>query len=635
MRDMREQVARRLASLYQSQFQQPLDQRTFAMISNGISNRELAEFAAGVLTIDELAERYEIVVTPAQVSENLRNQGITNDVLRQILTQRRQREVDFFAEQARGLRTQRAAEILTNSARVSLPELWQEYSMTNSKVSIDFVNLQVFELESGIEVSDEDAATWFNENADRYVQPEQRVYRFVAFGPPEVELPVEPSDEDIQQFYDAINIEEDIRFANPSGLEIRQIVISSGSDGPEAARASLEAIAARIAAGEDFAALANELSDDIHNIRFSDDSSEDYVEPSLGGGLLPERLSATNQGEWQSEYGTEWLTAVQSLNAGDPATIVPVNGGVALVRVEALHEGGKRPLEEVRELIRRDLRSERVVKRRELQMAAIDEMEPRFREAIAQSTSLDSVAAAVGKEVQVLAPLDSQNYTLPSVGSLFTHRELMSRLEVGEISPVMRTSGNPPTLVSLQIEAILPERPQSFEEAKSRATSDLRAHRAQANISELTTKLMAAVESGSSLRDAAESLELLDKFESIDQPFDLRTPPPGLITMPDAQREFGMRAIRSSAGSAFVLENKIPSSDRLFSSAVVYLKERIEPDRAAFIAEVSQFEQGIMAVKMQTVLEAFKRESLQRLNVTFDEDYIREEDPRASRRRRS
>jgi hypothetical protein len=304
------------------------------------------------------------------------------------------------------------------------------------------------------------------------------------------------------------------------------------------------------------------------------------------------------------------------------------------VRVEAVHEGGKRPLEEVRELIRRDIRSERVVQRRNLQSAAIDEMEPRFREAVAQSSSLDSVASAIGAEVKALMPIDAQNLTLPGIGSLFTHRDLINRLEVGEISPVMRTSGNPPTLASIQIESIIEKRPQTFDEAKSRATSDLRAHRAQQNISELASKLMAAVESGSTLREAAESLELLEKFESVEQPFDLGTPPPGLVTMPEAQRDFGMRAIRSAPGSTFLLENKIPSSDRLFSAAVVYLRERVEPDRGEFIAEVSRFEQGIMSVKMQTVLEAFKRESLQRLNVTFDEDYVREDDPRTTRRRR-
>ncbi len=634
-REFRETMARRFMGVYQSQFQQPPDQRTMAQISSGISNKEIAEYAAGQLVVEELADRYQVAITPRQVAEDLKAQGITGNVLTQILQQRRQREVDFVAEQQRAMRGQRAADILTSAARVSLPELWQEYAMNNSKVAVEYVNLQLFDLEASIEVADEDVEKWFNENSNRYIQPEQRIYRYVSVAPPEVDIPLEPVEEEILARYESIDHHEDARLALPQGIEVRQIVISTESRDEAAAKELATKVSERLAAGEDFAALANEFSEDIHNIRFDDESDPAYNPPSLAGGVLPQRLTADNESIWRGEYGAEWADAVKSLQPGDAPQIVAVDNGVAIVRVDSIEEGGKRPLDEVREMLRREIRTERTVERRTIQTDMINEMEPRMREAVAQSSSLEPVAEAVGAEVAESVPVDIQTYSLPGVGSLFAHRELLAKLEPGELSPVMRTGSNPPTLVVLQVKEVLPERPQTFEEAKDRATRDLKAQRAQDRIGELTEQIRGLVADGKSLREAAEEAGVADKFTTVEEPFLLSQPPPGLIGMPDAQREFASKAVRAKVGDVFPVESKIPSSDQVFSTAIVQITDRQAPDRAAFVEEVNRFERGLMMVKMETVLNAYKNEALERLNVTYDEDYIREADPRRRREGRS
>lgn len=634
-RQFRETMARRYMGVFQSQFQQPPDQRTMAQISSGISNKEIAEYAAGLLVVEDLADRYQVAITPNQVAEDLKAQGITGNVLTQILQQRRQREVDFVAEQQRAMRGQRAGEILTTAARVSLPELWQEYAMNNSKVAVEYVNLQLFELEREMEVADEEVEAWFNENSDRYIQPEQRVYRYVSVAPPEVDIPLDPADEEILARYETINHLEDERFALPQRIEVRQIVISTENRDEAAAKELATQVSERLAAGEDFAALANEYSEDIHNIRFDDESDPAYNPPTLAGGVLPERLSSDNESIWRGEFGAEWADTIKAMQPGDAPQVVTVDEGVAIVRVDSIDEGGKRPLDEVREIVRRDIRSERTLERRTIQTDMINEMEPRMREAVAQSSSLEPVAEAVETEVAESAPVDVQTFSLPGVGSLFAHRDLIARLETGEMSPVLRTGSNPPTLVVLQVKEVLPQRPQTFEEAKARATRDLRAQRAQDRIAELTEQIREQVAGGMSLLEAAEEAGIADKFTAVEEPFLLSEPPPGLIGMPDAQREFASKAVRAKVGDVFPVESRIPSSDQVFSTAIVQITDRQAPDRAAFVEEVGRFERGLMMVKMETVMNAYKNEALERLNVTYDEDYIREADPRRRREGRS
>src|SRR5690606_8051340 len=179
----------------------------------------------------------------------------------------------------------------------------------------------LFDLEASIEVADEDVEKWFNENSNRYIQPEQRIYRYVSVAPPEVDIPLEPVEEEILARYESIDHHEDARLALPQGIEVRQIVISTESRDEAAAKELATKVSERLAAGEDFAALANEFSEDIHNIRFDDESDPAYNPPSLAGGVLPQRLTADNESIWRGEYGAEWADAVKSLQPGDAPQI--------------------------------------------------------------------------------------------------------------------------------------------------------------------------------------------------------------------------------------------------------------------------------------------------------------------------
>lgn len=622
MRGSQDGLANELLGLYAQEFRRPPDQRAISQVTNALSRREIAEYAVGELAFEQLADDYDIYVTNEQVTDALREAGVTNEQFNQMLARERMRPGDFLRQRARLMRIDRAKQILASAAHTTLPQMWSFYRLENTKATAEVVSIATTRFVDQINPTDEELMAYHEANKDKYRKGEERVYSYVLWAPPA--MPLDPTITDLaaQAEYDQIDPTQDAQFAQAPGTEVRQIVRYDVADGGRAARATLEQLRARLAAGEDFAALANAYSEDINNVLFDENADA----PGFRGGLLEERVSPANRDAWRETYGDAWATLVDTAAPGSDVSLVDVVGGVALVRVEARYTDGKKPLSEVRALVESRLRARRTQERTEQIKATVDLNEIAMRKAAEENTSLEGLARALELEAKVCSPTLTTQYSLPGVASLTAHAEVLDDLKKGEISPVLRLSGSE-NLVVVRIDDLIAERPQTFEEARVQLTREYKSEKSREMARDKANALAERVRSGDSFTSAAAALELTDLTpRTIAEPFSLGQPPPDLQNA----MKFATEASNAKAGDVLVMDAGY--GDFIMSVVVAKLNTLEQPDRAAFIEDSARFERGLGGLRADAYAQAFRDDFVKRTKVDYDADFVAESE-RSTRRR--
>ncbi len=120
----------------------------------------------------------------------------------------------------------------------------------------DFAIVTVPADDAAVEVTEQQALEYYEQNTDRFRSPEQVVLDYIELNKESFFDQVEVTDEQVQSLYQQriANLAEQRRAAH--------ILIESDSSSDAEAKAKVEEIAQRLAAGEDFAALAKEFSED-------------------------------------------------------------------------------------------------------------------------------------------------------------------------------------------------------------------------------------------------------------------------------------------------------------------------------------------------------------------------------------
>ena len=160
----------------------------------------------------------------------------------------------------------------------------------------DFASLTIKADPAAIELSDADVQAYYDEHASEFFSPEQVVLQYVELNKDDFFDQVEVSDEDLQPLYqnEIANLAEQRQAAH---------ILIEGDD--QAARTKLEEIKARVDAGEDFAALAKEFSQDPGSA--ADGGDLGYAGRGVYDPAFEEALYALQQGQVsepvQSEFG--------------------------------------------------------------------------------------------------------------------------------------------------------------------------------------------------------------------------------------------------------------------------------------------------------------------------------------------
>ena len=160
----------------------------------------------------------------------------------------------------------------------------------------DFASLTIKADTASIELSDADVQAYYDEHNSEFMSPEQVVLEYVEVNKDDFFDQVEVSDDDLQPLYqnEIANLTEQRQAAH---------ILIEGDD--QAARTKLEEIKTRVEAGEDFAALAKEFSQDPGSA--TDGGDLGYAGRGVYDPSFEEALYTLQQGQVsepvQSEFG--------------------------------------------------------------------------------------------------------------------------------------------------------------------------------------------------------------------------------------------------------------------------------------------------------------------------------------------
>ncbi|MGH7356838.1 MAG: SurA N-terminal domain-containing protein [Candidatus Rokuibacteriota bacterium] len=238
----------------------------------------------------------------------------------------------FETEARRELTRTKMEQIVKNGVKVTEAELEQAFAFRNEEVRAAWALVETAPLLAAATAGEEDIARYYKEHGDELRQPERRRVQYVTLAPRDFsrEVPVA----EIEKHYAEHRREFELPRQAKAAHVLVRVPEAGGSEGEDKARARVADVIRRAKAGEDFAKLAAEVS-------------EDPGTKSKGG-----ELGWVGRGEVVPQFED----ALFKLKKGE-VTLEPVRTpfGFHAIRVVDVREAGVRPLKEVADQIRAKL----------------------------------------------------------------------------------------------------------------------------------------------------------------------------------------------------------------------------------------------------------------------------------------
>lgn len=457
----------------------------------------------------------------------------------------------------------RLQSMVTDSVVITEAEIRRAFAERNEQARIQYVLVETTPFREQVDAADAKVTEYFNNNRFRYQTEETRSVVYITFATPAPAGETQISDAEIRNFYD----QNRFRFETPDRVHPSHILFltinpDTGtplSDSEKAAKRTLaNEVLAKVKAGEDFAALARQYS-------------EDPGTKEAGGDL-----GFVARGQMGTAAFEDPTFALQ---AGEVSDVVETEFGFHIIKMNERESAVRRPLEEVREEIIGDLRTEKAaLERQNKEDQALIALRNATPENIVQ------VAADLGFPSQTLT-----NFTVtaapPQISRAPSFRRAIFDGTVGELIPHADETG----MAAAMLTAINPARDMTFEEARARAVNDYITAEARTMAEAKGAEVLAAAKT-SSLSEAAASLG----FEAIEtEPFRRDDQVPGLaggqtlaaaFTAPAGELQ-GPLAV-GTGYVVFAPIEVIPADMTNFAGERAALREQLLGDRRAEAFEI-------------------------------------------------
>lgn len=244
-------------------------------------------------------------------------------------------DVAFEQDVRRELTRVKAESTVKSGVKVSEAELEQAFQARREEIRAAWALVDLAPLVGAATASEEEVQAYLRDHPAEFREPERRRIQYVTVNPRDFTRPV--ADADVEKLY----AERGAEFESPRQVRAAHILVrvaeTGGSEAEDKARAKVADAIRRVRAGEDFAKLARELS-------------EDPGSKANGG-----ELGFVAKGELVGPFEQ----ALFALGKGE-VTPEPVRTPFGFHAVKALEirEGGKKPLKDVAPQIRERLASE-------------------------------------------------------------------------------------------------------------------------------------------------------------------------------------------------------------------------------------------------------------------------------------
>jgi len=517
-------------------------------LDNLIQRRMLANAAeeAGIAVSDaELSDA--IRATPAFQEGGLFRKEFYDGFLRN----RRMTADIFEASQRELLKSIHLSQLVRGSLAVSDDEVAEAYRQQAERVRAAFCVLPATQLRNRVTITEDELIAYHAAHAENYQAPAQARIAYLVLRPEDFASEVTPTDDELTAEYED-HLED---FEIPESVRARHILFRVASDADEAAVQAAEKRAREVyqkaIAGEDFAALARENSED--------------TTASVGGDLGEFRRGQMVPAFEEAAFATP---------VGEVAGPVRTSFGFHIIKVEAHNPGGLQPKEAVLEKLR-----ERVVQRQAKTVALA--RASALQGQLADGVDPAQVAADAGLTWQEAGPFTAADAPLPQplVEALFETPE-------GQVGRPVEADDRFYVFRALQRIAV---RPESLDEARAAVESDLRGEKAKALAETTAEQWRVALDGGGDLAKLAGELGLATVTSA---PFTRANPPGALRSYGDVTAIFDLPADRAAL--------TLTGAEGV---AVVQRLELIPPDTAGLASARREIEQRLLAAKHQLAME--------------------------------
>ncbi|HUE88451.1 MAG TPA: peptidyl-prolyl cis-trans isomerase [Vicinamibacterales bacterium] len=268
---------------------------------------------------------------------------------------------EFENNLRRALLVEKLRNAVTGWMSVTDGEVADEFRRRNEKVQLDVVPLTPDAFRSQVTLNDADVAAYFEASKEMYRIGEKRRLRYALVDVDQVRQQITVPEAELQAFYQQ-NIAQ---YTTPEQLAASHILFRLEDTDEEAVRKQAEEVLKRAKAGEDFAALAKQFSQDDSN--------------NTTGGSLGEFGRGTMVPEFEQ--------AAFALKPGEISDLVKTSFGYHIIKVEKNEPATTRTLDEVRAEIEDQVKwqeaqeqAESIAKALEAQITSPDDLDRMAKE---------------------------------------------------------------------------------------------------------------------------------------------------------------------------------------------------------------------------------------------------------------
>lgn len=361
------------------------------------------------------AERLGITVTDGELRERLirlpafqENGTFIGDArYRQMLSGARPpvRPAEFEEDLRRSLMAEKLQNSVAGWIHVSDEDIEQAYRAEHERVSLDLAIFNADQFREGIETTDEELNAEYTASPDAYRVEEKRRVRYIALDAATLRNSVTVTPAEVEARYR----ENLTTFSTPEQTRASHILFATEGEDEAEVRKQAEEVLARVKAGEDFATLAREHSDDGSSQAGGD------LDFFARGAMVP----AFDEAAWSLQPGETTDELVQT------------DFGFHIIRVTDRRPAQTRSLEEVRTQLEDQIRNEKA-------RAEATRLAEAMADDITEPADLDQVAQQHGLTVGD-SGLFGRNEPLSGLGFAPAVSAEAFRLEPDQVSGALET----------------------------------------------------------------------------------------------------------------------------------------------------------------------------------------------------